>query len=65
MQANLGQIAWAPSAVSMGLGNMPKHFATPHAMIQPISPLRAMVLQQIGRAFRTRQYRRRVEKYTR
>ena len=28
-----------------------------------VSPLRALILQQIGMAFRTRQYRRWVEKY--
>lgn len=32
MQANLGQKAWAPSAIPLNLGKMSKHFATPHAM---------------------------------
>ncbi|KIQ60783.1 NADH:flavin oxidoreductase/NADH oxidase family protein [Pseudomonas fluorescens] len=32
MQANLGQKAWAPSAVPLDLGSMSKLFSTPHAM---------------------------------
>lgn len=32
MQANLGQKTWAPSAVSLSLGNLSKRFATPYAM---------------------------------
>ena len=36
MPANLGQPTWAPSAVSMNLGNMSKHFNTPQAMTQEV-----------------------------
>ncbi|MBC3776544.1 NADH:flavin oxidoreductase/NADH oxidase family protein [Pseudomonas sp. SWRI99] len=32
MQANLGQQAWAPSAVALELGNLSKRFATPQVM---------------------------------
>lgn len=32
MQANLGQPTWAPSAVSLELGNLSRRFATPQAM---------------------------------
>ncbi|WP_207282930.1 NADH:flavin oxidoreductase/NADH oxidase family protein [Pseudomonas sp. FW300-N2F2] len=36
MQANLGQKAWAPSAIPLELGTLSKHFATPHAMTQEV-----------------------------
>ncbi|SOZ40009.1 NADH:flavin oxidoreductase/NADH oxidase family protein [Cupriavidus neocaledonicus] len=36
MPANLGQPTWAPSAVSMNLGNMSRHFSTPRAMTQEV-----------------------------
>lgn len=36
MPAELGQTAWAPSAVPLDLGNMSKHFAMPQAMSQPM-----------------------------
>ncbi|WP_432260981.1 NADH:flavin oxidoreductase/NADH oxidase family protein [Cupriavidus sp. TMH.W2] len=36
MPANLGQPAWAPSAVPLNLGNMSRHFSTPQAMTQEV-----------------------------
>ncbi|MHC6225804.1 NADH:flavin oxidoreductase/NADH oxidase family protein [Pseudomonas sp. X10] len=36
MQANLGQMTWAPSAVPLELGTMSRHFATPRAMTQEV-----------------------------
>ncbi|MCW3478739.1 NADH:flavin oxidoreductase/NADH oxidase family protein [Neisseriaceae bacterium JH1-16] len=36
MQANLGQLTWAPSAVPLALGKMSKHFNTPQAMTQEV-----------------------------
>ncbi|WP_427308608.1 NADH:flavin oxidoreductase/NADH oxidase family protein [Cupriavidus sp. H39] len=36
MPANLGQPTWAPSAVSMNLGNMSRHFNTPQVMTQEV-----------------------------
>ncbi|NNJ15382.1 NADH:flavin oxidoreductase/NADH oxidase family protein [Pseudomonas putida CSV86] len=43
MPANLGQPAWAPSAVPLALGNMSRHFALPRAMDQ------AMIAEVIQR----------------
>ncbi|HCF2412023.1 NADH:flavin oxidoreductase/NADH oxidase family protein [Pseudomonas paraeruginosa] len=47
MQANLGQQAWAPSAVPLELGGLSKHFATPRAMDE------AMIAEVIRRFVRS------------
>ncbi|MBH9345485.1 NADH:flavin oxidoreductase/NADH oxidase family protein [Pseudomonas aeruginosa] len=47
MQANLGQQAWAPSAVPLELGGRAKHFATPRAMDE------AMIAEVIRRFVRS------------
>lgn len=47
MQANLGQQAWAPSAVPLELGGMSRHFATPKAMDEAMI---AEVIQRFARS---------------
>lgn len=47
LQANLGQQAWAPSAVPLELGGMSRHFATPKAMDEAMI---AEVIQRFARS---------------
>lgn len=49
MQANLGQAAWAPSAVPLELGNLSKRFAPPQAMDQKMIE---EVIQRFARSAR-------------